>query len=50
MAGFVGQEWVVVDWSNGSVVWSVGVGQGRIWREQGRQVAIVSERTKVKIV
>lgn len=41
---------MVVDWPTGSVVWSVGVGEGRIWKEQGRQVAIACERTKVKIV
>lgn len=50
MAGFVGQEWVVVDWTTGATLWAVGVGEGRIWREQNRQVAIVCERTKVKIV
>jgi len=50
MAGFVGQEWVVVDWPTSSIVWSVGVGEGRIWSEQGRQVAVVCERTKVKIL
>ena len=50
MAGFIGQEWVVVDWPTGTVVWSVGVGEGRVWQEQGRQIAIVCERTKVKVV
>lgn len=32
MAGFVGQQWVVVDWISGNVVWSVGIGEGTIWR------------------
>lgn len=31
-------------------MWSLGVGEGRVWAEQGRQVAVVCERTKVKIV
>lgn len=41
MGGFVGQEWTVVDWATSTVVWSVGVGEGRLWAEQGRQVAVV---------
>jgi len=31
MGGFIGQQWVVVDWITGSIVWSVGVGEGTIW-------------------
>ena len=50
MAGFIGQQWVVVDWISGNIVWSVGIGEGTLWREQSRQVAIVCERTKVKVV
>lgn len=50
MAGFINQEWVVVDWTTGTIVWSMAVGEGKIWREQGRQVAVVCERTKVKIL
>lgn len=50
MAGFIGQEWVVVDWSTGLLLWSIGVGEGHVWREHGRQVAVACEKTKVKIL
>ena len=50
MAGFIGQDWTVVDWTTGSVAWTIGVGEGRLWKEAGRQVAIVCEKTKVKVV
>ena len=26
------------------------MGEGRLWREQGQQVAVVCERTKVKVI
>jgi hypothetical protein len=50
LGGFIDQEWVVVDWTTGAQVWSIGVGYGKMWREKGRQVAIACERTKIKIM
>jgi hypothetical protein len=32
IGGFIGQQWTVVDWLTGNVVWSVSVGEGLIWK------------------
>lgn len=50
MGGFIGQEWVIADWLTGSLVWTVGVGEGLLWKEHGSQVGVVCEKTKVKII
>jgi hypothetical protein len=31
MGGFIEQEFVVVDWASGEIMWSIGVGEGATW-------------------
>lgn len=42
---------MVVDWSSGDVLWSVGIGEGMSWVESGLgMVAVVCDRTKVRVL
>jgi hypothetical protein len=51
MGGFVEQEFVVVDWVSGEVVWSVGVGEGLAWEESSLgMVGVVCDRTRVRVL
>ncbi len=51
VAGFIGQQFVVVDWVKGSTVWEVPVGEGYRWKESGgNSVAVICEETKIKII
>jgi hypothetical protein len=51
MAGFIDQEFVVVDWTNGEILWSVGVGEGLSWTESSLgMVAVICDKRRVKIL
>ncbi len=51
MGGFIDQEFVVVDWATGSIVWSVGVGEGIAWRESPLgMVGVICDRTRIKVL
>lgn len=42
---------MVVDWAEGKVEYSVGVGEGLAWAESNLGiVAVICERTKVKVI
>ncbi len=51
VAGFVEQEFVVLDWTSGEVMWSVGVGEGTAWEESSLgMAAVVCDRTRVRVL
>ncbi len=42
---------MVVDWTTGEVLWSVGVGEGMSWSESSLgMIAVISDHTRVKIL
>jgi hypothetical protein len=51
IAGFVEQEFVVIDWATSEVVWSIGVGEGTSWEESSLgMAAVVCDRTRVRVL
>jgi len=51
LAGFIGQQFVIVDWLKGTTIWSVPVGEALRWKESNsNSVAIICENTKIKII
>ncbi len=51
IAGFIGQQFVIVDWLKGNTLWSVPIGEALKWKESNvNSVAIICENTKIKII
>jgi hypothetical protein len=42
---------VVVDWTSGEVLWSIGVGEGLVWTESSLgMIGVICDKTRVKIL